>query len=61
MPSTHQVAAYVHEGVSKSEDLEQMLKLATEYCLKVEPVVRLCLKETVEKILSNESENKIDE
>ncbi|XP_046461794.1 exosome complex component MTR3-like [Daphnia pulex] len=60
MPSTHQVAAYVHEGVSKTEDLEQMLKLATEYCLKVQPVVQLCLKETVEKILSNEGE-KVDE
>jgi hypothetical protein len=61
MPSTHQIAAYVHEGVSKTEDLEQMLKLATEYCLKVQPVVQQCLKEVVEKTLSNESENKVDE
>ena len=61
MPSMQQVCAYVHEGVSNTEELDQMLNLATSYCLKVQPVVQLCLKEAVQKLLSNESENKIDE
>ncbi|KAK4004936.1 hypothetical protein OUZ56_006663 [Daphnia magna] len=58
MPSMQQICAYVHEGVSNPEELEQMLKLVTEYCLKVQPVVQLCLKETIEKMLANEGENK---
>lgn len=61
MPSMQQICAYVHEGLSNTEELEQMLKLATEYCLKVQPVVQLCLTEAVQKTLSNENENEVEQ
>lgn len=53
MPSLHQVCSYLQEGVSDVNELNDMLKLATEYCLKVEPIVQLCLREAVQKVLSS--------
>lgn len=61
MPTLHQVCCYMQEGVSDVNELSDMLKLATEYCSKVEPIAQLCLKETVEKMLSEElDDNKIE-
>lgn len=61
MPSLQQVCAYVHEGVSEAEELDAILKLATEYCLRVQPIAQLCLQETIENTLAPEKDNKMDE
>lgn len=60
MPSIQQVCAFSHEGISNTDELELMLKLVTEYCTKVQPVIQACLKETVQKMLLNEKEEKSD-
>lgn len=58
MPSLQQVCAYVHEGVSKADQLDEMLRLVTNYSLKVLPVAQQCLKESIEKSLANENDIK---
>ena len=61
MPSLQQVCAYVHEGVSEAEELDAILKLATEYCIRVQPIAQLCLQEAIENTIAPVKDNKMDE
>ena len=62
MPSLQQICAYSHEGISQTESLNEIMKILTEYCLKLQPVVQSCLKVAVEEELLSKTENStIDE
>lgn len=58
MPSLEQICCFSHEGLSDAEPLVEATKMLIEYCNKVLPLARNCLKEAVqnnfsEKELSN--------
>ena len=57
MPSLEQVCAFVHEGLSTAEQLEKVLQMTIDYSRKVHPAAQKCLKDNVEQILKEETEN----
>ena len=56
MPSLQQVCAYTHGGISEAESLDRIMELLVEHCLKVQPIVQNCLKESIEKELVSSDE-----
>ena len=55
MPSLEQICCFSHDGLSDAEPLVEAMKMLLEYCNKVLPLARHCLKEAVGNSFSAKS------